>query len=78
MSSDASPRPMRYAAAQTDVPQVLIVGAGPVGMVLACELLQQDVAVRLIDRIESLNHEDPHSRAILLSRGRSSCCAGSG
>ena len=29
---------------------MLIVGAGPVGLVLACELLQQGVAVRVVDR----------------------------
>lgn len=66
MSPGTAPRSIATRQAQTRVPQVLIVGAGPVGMVLACELLQQDVAVRLIDRIETLNHEDPHSRAILL------------
>lgn len=47
-------------------PEVLIVGSGPVGLVLACELLQQGVAVRLIDKIAALNASDPHSRAILL------------
>jgi len=66
MSYDASPGSIATRPPQTDVPQVLVVGAGPVGMVLACELLQQDVPVRLIDRIENLNHDDPHSRAILL------------
>ena len=47
-------------------PEVLIVGAGPIGMVLACELLQQGVRVRLIDQLELLQQDDPHSRAILV------------
>jgi 2-polyprenyl-6-methoxyphenol hydroxylase-like FAD-dependent oxidoreductase len=45
---------------------VLIVGAGPVGMVLACELLQQGVRTRIIDRGEPAAPDDPHSRAILV------------
>lgn len=46
--------------------QVLVVGAGPVGTVLACELTQQGVRVRLIDRDERAGPADPHSRAILV------------
>ncbi|MFL6113394.1 MAG: FAD-dependent monooxygenase [Catenulispora sp.] len=49
-----------------DEPDVLIVGAGPIGMQLACELLQQGVAIRLIDRAEAVDEEDPHSRGILV------------
>ncbi|WP_326568612.1 FAD-dependent monooxygenase [Amycolatopsis rhabdoformis] len=43
--------------------QVLIVGAGPVGMLLACELLRQGVPVRLID--EARDHS-AHSRATIV------------
>jgi 2-polyprenyl-6-methoxyphenol hydroxylase-like FAD-dependent oxidoreductase len=57
----------RSAVATTPgTPQVLIVGSGPVGLVLACELLQQGVAVRLINKISEQDASDPHSRAILL------------
>jgi 2-polyprenyl-6-methoxyphenol hydroxylase-like FAD-dependent oxidoreductase len=45
---------------------VLIIGAGPVGMALACDLLQQGVTVRIIDRADEPAADDPHSRAILL------------
>ncbi|MFF4054188.1 FAD-dependent monooxygenase [Streptomyces sp. NPDC001668] len=41
-------------------PPVLIVGAGPVGMVVAAELLQRDVPVRIIDADRSHSN---HSRA---------------
>lgn len=47
---------------RADVP-VLIVGAGPVGLVLACELLQQGVAVRVVDSAPDLA---AHSRAIVV------------
>jgi 2-polyprenyl-6-methoxyphenol hydroxylase-like FAD-dependent oxidoreductase len=40
---------------------VLVVGAGPVGLVAACELLQQGIAVRVIDRAPGTGG---HSRAI--------------
>ncbi|MCD9143682.1 FAD-dependent monooxygenase [Streptomyces albireticuli] len=40
---------------------VLVVGAGPVGLVVACELLQQGVPVRVVDA--NRNHS-LHSRAI--------------
>lgn len=45
---------------------VMIVGAGPVGMALACALLQQDVPVRVIDKVPDLRRTDPHSRAVLV------------
>jgi len=43
--------------------QVLIVGAGPVGMLLACELLQQGVPVRLVD---AAREHSAHSRATVV------------
>lgn len=49
-----------------DSPQVLIVGAGPVGIALACELLQQGVRIRLIDRRTGIDESDPHSKGILV------------
>jgi len=42
---------------------VLVVGAGPVGLVLACELARRDVPVRVIDRLERPTDE---SRAIVV------------
>ncbi|WP_329582232.1 FAD-dependent monooxygenase [Kitasatospora sp. NBC_01250] len=47
-------------------PAVLVIGAGPVGMVITSELLQQGVDVRLIDRQAVLDESDPHSKGILL------------
>ncbi|XKK37107.1 FAD-dependent monooxygenase [Nocardiopsis sp. ARC36] len=44
-------------------PQVLIVGAGPVGLVLACELLRAGVDVEIISKSK---RESPHSRATIL------------
>ncbi|MER6048133.1 FAD-dependent monooxygenase [Streptomyces sp. NPDC001793] len=44
--------------------RVLIVGAGPVGLVLACELLARNVDVCVIDKSEKL--DNPHSRATVL------------
>jgi len=41
-------------------PEVLVVGAGPVGLVLACELLQRGLPVRIIDAGRGLT---AHSRA---------------
>lgn len=46
-----------------DEQQVVIVGAGPVGMLLACELLQQGIAVRLID---ASREHSAHSRATIV------------
>ncbi|MEC3977380.1 FAD-dependent monooxygenase [Amycolatopsis sp. H20-H5] len=43
--------------------QVVIVGAGPVGTLLACELLQQGIAVRLID---ASREHSAHSRATII------------
>jgi 2-polyprenyl-6-methoxyphenol hydroxylase-like FAD-dependent oxidoreductase len=42
---------------------VLVVGAGPVGLLLACELARRGVAVRLIDKLPSPTSE---SRAIIV------------
>ncbi|PRX90910.1 FAD-dependent monooxygenase [Allonocardiopsis opalescens] len=42
---------------------VLIVGAGPVGMLLACELLQQGVPVRIVDGARG---HSAHSRATIM------------
>lgn len=42
---------------------VLVVGAGPVGLVLACELARRDVPVRVIDKLPAPTVE---SRAILI------------
>ena len=47
-------------------PDVVVVGAGPVGLALACDLLQQGVTVRIVDRADEPAPDDPHSRAILL------------
>ena len=47
-------------------PDVLVVGAGPVGLALACDLLQQGVHVRVVDSADEPAPDDPHSRAILL------------
>ncbi|GAB1688984.1 FAD-dependent monooxygenase [Krasilnikovia sp. M28-CT-15] len=43
--------------------EVLVVGAGPVGLVLACELLSRDVAVRLVDMAPD---KPTHSRAAII------------
>ena len=42
---------------------VLVVGAGPVGLVMACELARRNVPVRVIDKLTAPTTE---SRAILL------------
>ncbi len=48
---------------ETSNASVLVVGAGPVGLVLACELARRGVAVRIIDKLASPTSE---SRAILV------------
>jgi 2-polyprenyl-6-methoxyphenol hydroxylase-like FAD-dependent oxidoreductase len=53
----------RSDGATTDV---VIIGAGPVGLTLACDLRGQGVAVRVVDRTGEPASDDPHSRAILL------------
>ncbi|MFE5586896.1 FAD-dependent monooxygenase [Kitasatospora sp. NPDC056531] len=65
MPADEQP-PAQPDAGRALAPQVLIVGAGPIGMALACELLQQNVGVRLIDRQERIDTSDPHSKAVLV------------
>ncbi|MEU5000859.1 FAD-dependent monooxygenase [Streptomyces sp. NPDC021622] len=47
----------------TQRPRVLIVGAGPVGLVLACELLRHGVRA---DIISKTRRQSPHSRATIL------------
>jgi 2-polyprenyl-6-methoxyphenol hydroxylase-like FAD-dependent oxidoreductase/3-oxoacyl-[acyl-carrier-protein] synthase III len=62
-------RPM-YSEETTSPPQadrsrdpVLVVGAGPVGMVMACALLSHDIPVRIID---SAPRSTVHSRAVIV------------
>lgn len=50
-------------SASTNPDPILVVGAGPVGLVLACELARRNVPVRIIDRLESPTTE---SRAIIV------------
>jgi 2-polyprenyl-6-methoxyphenol hydroxylase-like FAD-dependent oxidoreductase len=44
-------------------PDVLVVGAGPVGLVAACELARHGARVRLIDLLDEPNRE---SRAVVV------------
>jgi 2-polyprenyl-6-methoxyphenol hydroxylase-like FAD-dependent oxidoreductase len=44
-------------------PQVLVVGAGPVGLLLACELARRDVPIRVIDK---LARPTTQSRAVVV------------
>ncbi|MFD8286775.1 FAD-dependent monooxygenase [Streptomyces lavendulae] len=45
---------------------VLIIGAGAVGTLLACDLLQQSVPVRIVDAKPPQEEFDPHSRAVMI------------
>ena len=47
----------------TDHAGVLVVGAGPVGLVLAADLVRQGVPVRIVDAAPG---DSPHSRAIVM------------
>jgi 2-polyprenyl-6-methoxyphenol hydroxylase-like FAD-dependent oxidoreductase len=47
----------------SDHTDVLVVGAGPVGLVLAADLLRQGVTVRVVD---GASGDSPHSRAIVM------------
>jgi 2-polyprenyl-6-methoxyphenol hydroxylase-like FAD-dependent oxidoreductase len=49
--------------------QVLIVGAGPVGMTLACELARYGIAVRIVDK--AAQRTDKSKALVLWSRNRS-------
>ena len=57
----------RVSAPTVADPDVLVVGAGPVGLLLACELARRDVAVRVVDKLPGPTDE---SRAIVV-RARS-------
>lgn len=60
MPSSSASRPQ---AAAPDAHEVLIVGAGPSGMVAACELLRRGVRVRVIDRAPA---PSPFPKALLV------------
>jgi 2-polyprenyl-6-methoxyphenol hydroxylase-like FAD-dependent oxidoreductase len=50
-------------AGDAGTPQVLVVGAGPTGMITACELLRRGVQVRVVDAAPD---PVPYSKALLL------------
>jgi 2-polyprenyl-6-methoxyphenol hydroxylase-like FAD-dependent oxidoreductase len=52
---------------------VLVVGAGPVGLTMAAELKRYGLSVRIID--EDTARTDK-SKAIVIGHGRSSCSTG--
>ena len=54
-------------------PDVVIVGAGPVGLVAACELARRGVTFRIIDKLEAPTDE---SRAIAVHARSSTCSTG--
>lgn len=51
-------------------PDVVIVGAGPVGLVAACELARRGVTFRIIDKLEAPTDE---SRAIAVHAEAATC-----
>ncbi len=59
----------------TSETDVLVVGAGPVGLMLACELLRRDIACRIIDKVSDFpqtsraNGLQPRSLEVLDSLG---------
>lgn len=66
MNDSSTPRRPEAGGRRGEDPDVLIVGGGPVGIVLASELLQQGVSIRVIDRIPFVDEDDPHSKGILV------------
>jgi len=63
------------ASTHTSETDVLIVGAGPVGLMLACELRRRDIAFRIIDKVSAFpqtsraNGLHPRSMEVLDSLG---------
>ena len=51
------------AASPVTEPDVLVVGAGPVGLVAACELVRQGARVRIVDLLDA---PEPLSRAVVV------------
>src|SRR5215831_16568103 len=64
-----------HASTHTSETDVLIVGAGPVGLMLACELRRRDIAFRIIDKVSAFpqtsraNGLQPRSLEVLDSLG---------
>src|SRR5215469_3071646 len=62
-------------SANASATDVLIVGAGPVGLTLACELQRRDIASRIIDKVDKFpqtsraNGLQPRSMEVLDSLG---------